>query len=541
MEQSRNREADVVVVGSGAAGLTAAIVAHDRGARVVVVEAADKIGGTSALSGGGVWIPLNHHMAEVGEEDSRDEALEYCTRLTAGRAPRELVEKFVDTGHKVIRYLEEKTPLKFRASSMPDYHAEMPGGKAGRTLDPGFFPLPQLGDWAPKIPPSPMMVVPLTIDEAMLGMARPASFPLQAIEERMSQGLVGSGNALIAGLLKACLDRGIEFMLETRAVRLLQQNGRVVGVEAVRREEERIVLQATKGTILACGGFEWNQELWHRFIPGPVHLHCSTPFNRGDGLLMTLEIGADLGNMPEAWLYPGASVPGEEYEGRPVSRWVIGERSLPHSIMVNRHGLRFVNEAVNYNDMSKALYAFDPTEYTFRNIPCWVIMDSQFRAKYPILTVMPTDPDPEWLPKAETLEDLAAKLGIDCERLQDTVDRWNEFAKAGVDREFQRGNAPYERWLGDPSHYHPNIGTIERPPFYALTIHVASAGTKGGPRTNVYGQVLNVRGQPIEGLYAAGNVMASVAGPGYYGGGGTIGLAVTWGYLSAMHATGGQA
>jgi succinate dehydrogenase/fumarate reductase flavoprotein subunit len=251
---------------------------------------------------------------------------------------------------------------------------------------------------------------------------------------------------------------------------------------------------------------------------------------------MAAEVGAALGNMSEAWVYPGACVPGEEHEGQPVSRWVIAERSLPHSILVNRRGERFVNEGVNYNDISKALYHFDPQTYEFRNLPCWAIMDAQYRAKYPILTVMPGDPDPDWLDKADTIAGLAERIGVDANGLSATVQRWNTIARDGVDCDFHRGESYYERWLGDQDAPHPNLGALEQPPFYALPIHAHSAGTKGGPRTNTDGQVLNVRGEAIPGLYAAGNTMAGTSGPGYYGGGGTIGLAMTWGYICGIHA-----
>ena len=203
---------------------------------------------------------------------------------------------------------------------------------------------------------------------------------------------------------------------------------------------------------------------------------------------------------------------------------------------MNRYGERFVNEGVNYNDLSKAFYHFDPHAYEFRNLPCWAIVDGQYRAKYPVLTVMPDDPDPEWLAKDGTLAGLAQRLGIDAAGLAATVARWNAMVQQGADADFGRGVSAYERWIGDAEAPHPNLGTIERPPFYALPIGAHSAGTKGGPRTNARGQVLDVRGRAIPGLYAAGNTMAGVSGPGYYGGGGTIGLAMTWGYLCGINA-----
>jgi succinate dehydrogenase/fumarate reductase flavoprotein subunit len=312
------------------------------------------------------------------------------------------------------------------------------------------------------------------------------------------------------------------------------EDGRVTGLE-VEREDDSVALSAG-AVVLACGGFEWNPDLRRRFQPGTLSQQCSPPHNEGDALLMAAEAGADLANMSEAWLYPGFAIPGEEHEGRPVSRWVIGERTLPHALVVNRFGRRFTNEGANYNDMAKALLAFDPTTYEPENLPAWCIMDAQYRRRYPIMTVMPRDPDPDWLQRYESLETLAAGLGIAVDALKAAVDRFNGFAGAGKDQDFGRGESAYERWIGDPNGPHPCLGTVEEPPFYVLPLHLAAAGTKGGPRTNDRGQVLHVRGGAIPGLYAAGNAMAGVSGPGYYGGGGTIGLAMTWGYICGIDA-----
>lgn len=535
-ERRWDQEADVVVIGSGGAGLTAAILAHDNGARVLVLERSDKIGGTTAVSGGGAWIPLNHKMQDLETSDSREEALAYCKRLTAGRAPDELVETFVDTAHRMVRYLEEHTPLRFRASALPDYQSEMEGAKiGGRSLDPELFKVSELGEWAEKLRPSPLMFVPLTMDEALKSIGQPGSLRMDEIVGRMQQGMAGSGNALVGRLLKGCLDREIKILTSTRARQLLVEDGRVRGVRA-NRDGGEVRVGARGGVVLACGGFEWSEDLWARFQPGAITYHCSPPSNEGDGLIMATELGADLGNMSEAWLYPGAIVPGEEHDGLPVSRWVIGERTLPHAILVNRRGERFVNEGSNYNDMSKALLVTDPNTLGPRNMPCWCIMDVQYRQRYPILTVMPTDPDPEWLVSAETLKGLASKVGIDPPGLAATVSRFNGFARQGKDADFNRGESRYEQWLGDPDSPHPNLGTLEQSPFYALPIHLAAAGTKGGPRTDKNGRVLNVRGEAIGGLYAAGNAMAGISGPGYYGGGGTIGLGMTWGYICGITA-----
>jgi len=522
-------EADVVVAGSGGAGLTAAILAADNGAEVVVVERSDKVGGTTAVSGGGLWVPLNDHMAEVGATDSREEAMAYCKTLTAGQAPDEIVEAFVDTAAEMVRYLEEHTPVAFRATSMPDYRAEEIGAKAGgRTLDSEMLKKSELGEWEEKLRPSPLMFVPLKIEESLAGMAQPSVIPVAEVVERMKGGIVASGNALVGRLLMGCIQRGIPIHLETRARELVLEDGRVGGLRT-ERDGATFSIGARGGVVLACGGFEWNDALRSKHIAVDIAGHCSPASNEGDGLAMAQAVGAEIANMREAWIYPGAVVPGEEHEGRPVSRWVMAERTLPHVILVNKAGRRFANEAQNYHDLAKS---FEDAS----NLPCWAVFDSQYRSKYPMLTVMPGDPDPDWLAKSDTLDSLGGEQGIDAAGLEATVARWNELVAQGRDDDFHRGEGAYERWLGDPAADHPNLGTIADPPFYALPVHAHSAGTKGGPRTNAKGEVLREGGGVIAGLYAAGNVMANVAGPAYYGGGGTIGTAMTWGYICGKNA-----
>ncbi len=531
---SQDLETDVVVVGSGAAGLTAAILAHDQGARVLVLERSDKVGGTTAVSGGAVWVPLTRHMVEVGTPDTREEALAYCRRLSAGRAPDDLVEAFVDTGHKMVRYLEEHTPLGFRVWSMPDYHPAIEGTRpGGRSLEPELFCKPELGEWAARLRPAPLSPAPLTLQETTFtyqAMLRPRNAPAGLVAERMERGLVAGGQALIGALLKGCLDRGIAMLFNTRARGLNVEGGRVSGLRA-ERDGEDVVVAARAGVVLASGGFEWNERLRAQYLPGPVSHPNSPPINEGDGLIMAAEAGAALGNMSEVWGSPAAVVPGETYESRPLSRLPVPERAAPHSILVNRAGRRFVNEGATYNELGKVFNDIDPGSGEYLNQPCWSVFDRQYRERYPVLTVLPDAPDPAWLTRDETLGGLARRAGIDAEGLRATVERWNGFVREGADPEYGRHRSPM-----DSEAPHPSMGTIERPPFYALPVYQGTLGTKGGPRTNARGEVLDVHGDVIPGLYAAGNVMASVAGPAYYGGGATIGLAMTWGYLCGINA-----
>jgi succinate dehydrogenase/fumarate reductase flavoprotein subunit len=530
--KQRDIDADVVVVGSGGAGLTAAILAHDHGARVAVIERSDKIGGTTAVSGGAIWVPLNHHMP--GGADTRDEALAYCRALSAGGAPDELIETFVDTAHETVRYIEEHTALELRVWSMPDYHTSVEGAKmSGRSLEPALFDKRRLGPWEAKLRPAPLFLLPVTLQEATFtyqATLRPQDLPSDLIIQRMKAGLVASGNALVAALLLACIDRGIEILLETRGLELVMKGDRVAGIRA-RQGDVEVTARARGGVVLACGGFEWSDQLKAAFLPGPVSHPNSPPFNEGDGLIMASQAGAMLGNMTEVWGSPAAAIPGETYEDRQLSRLAVAERACPHSVMVNATGRRFVNEGASYNELGKVFNAIDPNTRRHANQPCWAIFDRQYRERYPVLTVLPGDPDPEWLARAGTIAELAACAGINANGLEATVDRWNGFVAEGKDPDFGRHRSPMD--LHAP---HASMGTIAEPPFYALPIYQGTLGTKGGPRTNARAQVLNIRGDVIPGLYAAGNAMASAAGPAYYGGGAPIALAMTWGYIGGVNA-----
>lgn len=536
--QPDTQNVDVIVVGSGATGLTAAILAHDHGAKVLVLEKTDRIGGTSAVSGGGLWVPMNPHMAQTGISDSRDEALAYCRALTMGRVDERLLETFVDNGPRMIEYLEGHTPLRFSAVSAPDYHPEVVGGKmGGRTLDPMPFDTRELGEWRQMLRPPSALAFPITLKEVyeeFKAFYQPWKIPQDLLVERMMNGTVCLGQALVAPLLKAAAERGISFMLGARANRLLQEQGRVRGVRVERDGQVQEI--AASAVILASGGFEWNDELKSAFIPGTITHPNSPPYATGDGLLMAMEVGASLTNMTEVWQYPSITVPGETYEGQQLSRGIKAERSGPHVIWINSRGERFVNEAANYNSIGKAFAAMDANAPNFRNMPAWAVLDSQYRERFVLGTSMPDDPDPQWVLKADTLDQLAAKMQVDPVRLRETVDRWNGFCAQGEDRDFGRGISRFDQYQGDPLSPHPNLGTIEKGPFYAFEVRAGALGTKGGPRTTAKAEVLDVRQRVIPGLYAVGNVAASVAGPSYFGAGSTLGPGMTWAYLAGIDA-----
>jgi succinate dehydrogenase/fumarate reductase flavoprotein subunit len=527
--------ADVVVVGTGAAALAAALAAHDAGATVAVVERAGVVGGTTAVSGGGVWMPGNHVS---GADDSRDEALAYMAALSGGRVPAEHSARFVDDGPAILAGLEQRSGVRFAPISWPDYHPEMDGARSkGRMIEPAVYDTSPLGDWAERLRRAPFLGLPLTLQESTVDWSpsyTPERYDAAEIKRRVEAGQVACGRALVGGLLEGCLARGIEPLLGARAAEFIVRDGAVAGL-VIERDGQRGDLEAG-AVVLASGGYEWNGELRSRFLPGPLTHPMSPPGNEGDCLLMAMEVGADLDNMNQAWWYPAGAVPGEEYDGRQLARFVAVERTAPHSIMVNRFGQRFVNEAANYNDMQKAFFAFDANEAAPRHLPCWLVFDDQYRSRYPVLTSRAGSADPEWLTVRDTIDELAEVVDIDAIGLRETVTRWNGFVADGRDRDFGRGDSFYDRFHGDPTAPHPNLGTVEQGPFYALPVHLGAVGTSGGPRIDVDGRIQHVRDRPIPGLYGAGNAIASPSGPAYFGGGTTIGLALVWGHLAGQAA-----
>ncbi len=533
---------DVVVVGSGAAALTSALTARKEGADVVLLEKSSLIGGTTAMSGGLVWVPNNRHMRDEGEDDSADEAFRYVQRLAGGRRSDTDARTVIEAGPWMIDFLEASSEIRFETLEKPDYHPEFDGAKArGRCLAPLPLMGSLLGDWFERLRPASGFGVPLSwreLDE-MNGVFHPERLDLTLMQERAEAGFVGMGRALAGWLLKACVDSGVDIHLETRAQALLTEGRRVTGVQAMTGGETALTVVATRGTILAAGGFEWNEALVRQFVAGPVSHALSCPTNEGDTLTMGRAIGADLANMWDLWRFPTAAIPGEEYAGKPLSRMVAGERSLPGTIMVNRKGRRFVNEAHPYTDVGRAFMTWDPVESTYENQPAWSLFDHDFRETYSVLSLMPDDKDPDWLTRAESLEDLARLLAIDPQALTETVARFNRMVDEGHDSDFLRGDSLFDHYYADfgrePS---PTLGRIERPPFYALTVYPGAIGSSGGLLADGYGRVRHVDGTTIPNLYAAGDAAASCFGPGYGGPGGPLAHGMTVGYLAGLAAAG---
>ncbi len=534
-------ETDVLVLGSGGAGLTAAVCAAVEGARVLVLERAADVGGTTATSGGILWVPNNPHMSALALDDSRDDALAYLESLSLGVMDMELAAAFVDHAPEMIRFLEAHTPLKFHvAEGYPDYHPENPGGKpgGGRSLDPDLFPFADLGPWAERVnrlrtdlhPQAP--VAPVTLMEMMRG--APGK---ETLAERSARDLRGMGQALVGALLAGCLAHDVAIRTGVRARELIRDGHAVIGVRA-ESAEGTLRIGTRRGVVLATGGFEWNSELVRAFLRGPLAGPASVPENEGDGLLMAMAVGAKLDNMSEAWWMPTIPIPGDAVRGHPLYRICLAERTLPGSIIVNGKGRRFVNEAANYNDIGRAFHTFDPTHFAFENNPAWLVFDERFRSRYPIAGFLPGQAPEGLIESAATLAELAARIDVPAAALEATVERFNRYAADGADPEFQRGVSAYDGYNGDASLSGAarTLGVLEEGPFHAVRIVSGTLGTKGGPKTDVRGRVLDLSGTPIPGLYAAGNAMAGPTGMVYGGAGGTLGPALTFGYLAGRDA-----
>ncbi len=525
---------DVIVLGTGAAGLTAALAASAQGAAVLVLEKADTVGGTSAWSGGMVWIPCNPHQLAAGMSDSREEVLTYLDSLSYGMIERHLAEAYVDGGPEMMRWLEADTPVQFElVDGFPDYHPERPGGKpeGGRSLECPLFAFEELGGWAERVTRGPQMAGNTTMNETTLG--RGDTPDADELARRAIRDERGCGQALIGRLLRACLDRGIEPLTGIAVKRLAMDGDAVVGVHL----SDGTILRARGGVILATGGFEKDPDLVRSFIRGPLERSVSVPTNTGDGLKMAMRAGASIGTMREAWWVPTIDVP--HPDGNGTFAWMVNrERTRPRTIMVNRAGRRFANEASNYNAFGAAFHQIDSTAFEYSNLPAWMVFDQAYLARYGLAGYRGEGEPPEWLVRADSIEELAEQLGIDPGALADTVERFNGHAEAGADPDFGRGTSKHDTWWGDAAQEGAatTLGPIDTAPFWAVEVHSGALGTKGGPRTTAEAQVIDLDGVPVPGLYAAGNVMSSVMGMTYGGAGGTLGPGMVFGFLGGRAA-----
>lgn len=527
-----DRVVDVVVVGSGGAALVSATLAHDQGSEVLIVEKASMVGGTTAVSGGVMWLPNNHKMAEAGIPDSREAALAYVQRITAGRAPDPaLLEVYVDTAPEMLRYLEEHTPVTVHIAPLPDYYMswDIPGKVAmpARAVEADPYPVgKELPEWRDRIVSRGTLMSLGTATTLSEDFAEKTPELLAELARREAEDIRPKGAALISRLFKGLLERGVETLLSTPAQELVTDaNGDVIGVQ-VMHAGKLMSIGARKGVVLACGGFEWNPELVMTHIGYDVK-PLSPGDNTGDGLIMAEKVGAQLGNLTSYWGTPVMFDPEITRNGERVPQFDWA-RGAPSSIIVNKFGKRFANEAMPYNDFPKTFAHFDTAAMDFPNLPSgWMIFDRKVRDNARVLSMLPGEPTPEWVPTAESIDKLAAQIGVDPDALADTVERFNEHAARGEDPDFQRHRLGLMGGGG--------VAPLDTPPYYAVELWPGMLGTNGGPRIDANAQVRRRGGGLIGGLYAAGNTAANVFGWAYPSGGGTIGNGTVMGYRAGKH------
>ncbi len=517
---------DVTVIGSGAAGLVAAARAADAGLSVLVLEKTARLGGTSAAGGGVMWAPCNPLMEKAGYPDSGEAAARYLRAVTEDRMTDAEIDWYVTTSAAAVRYLDERTEVRLTPLARPDYHPDRAGAATGRGLDNDpFDPAPHPGLAEALRPPTYFPLISMNERDALQG----APVDPELLAERRRSGVRTMGGALVGRLVVTVLGRGVTLAASARVTGLERGDAGwtvTVGDDTARLTAGRVVL--------ASGGFEWNPRLRDAYLPFPV-TPISPPGNEGDGLLLGLTAGAAVGDMTAVWGVPVITAPTQRYDGRPSGRMGNVELTLPGSVTVNAQGRRFVNEATNYHDLNRVFGNADPRGGRRANTPAWLVFDRSYLDKYAVAGSTPGLPE-EWMVTADSPAGLARACGIDPAGLERTLQRFNADARDGVDTEFGRGSSEQDRHLGDPANTpNPCLAPVEKAPFYAVRVHAGVLGTSGGLRTDLDGRVLDGHGQPIEGLYAAGNCSATVFHDAYPGGGATLGSAITRGFAVGEH------
>ncbi|MFD5948891.1 3-oxosteroid 1-dehydrogenase [Streptomyces collinus] len=542
---------DVVVIGSGAAGMTAALTAARQGLSCVVVEKAPTFGGSAARSGAGIWIPNNSVILAAGVPDTPAKAAAYLAAVVGPEIPADRQRAFLAHGPATISFVMANSPLRFRwMEGYSDYYPELPGGLPnGRSIEPDQLDGNLLGAELAHLNP-PYMDVPagmvvFSADYKWVALAavnaRGAAVAAQCLARGVKAATLGQkpltmGQALAAGLRAGLRSAGVPVWLNTPLTDLHVENGTVTGA-VVTRDGAPGLVRARRGVIVGSGGFEHNAAMRERFQRQPIGTEWTVGAkeNTGDGIRAGERLGAALDLMEDAWWGPAIPVPGRPY-------FCLAERTLPGGLLVNGSGRRFVNEAAPYSDVVHTMYDVHDTDPA---IPCWLITDQNYRNRYLFKDVLPALPFPDsWYDsgaahKEWTLDALAASIGVPVAALRTSVNRFNAQARQGEDPDFHRGDSAYDHYYTDPSVL-PNscLAPLWLPPYHAFRIVPGDLGTKGGLRTDARARVLREDGSVIPGLYAAGNASAAVMGHSYAGAGSTIGPAMTFGYIAARDIAG---
>jgi 3-oxosteroid 1-dehydrogenase len=549
---------DVIVVGSGAGGLVAALRAKDQGLSVAVMEKTHFYGGTSAVSGGGVWVPQNDAIAR---EDTAEAALTYLRAASGGRGRDGALRAYVEHAPQMMQYLES-VGVRYHASpGYPDYLDELPGVGRGRSLLPQDMDGALLGSEFYRLRDGHPSL--LAFDRYALNSDMARAFNKRGPDWRsMALRMLWNywsdlpwrlrtsrdrrltwGRALVGSLRKAMLDRNIPLFLGTRLTGLDRVEGQITGAR-FQRWGQQMRVGVDRAVVLAAGGFEQNQAMRDQWLPVPTPVAVSpTPpgANTGDAIAAGIAVGAAIENMADAWWTPVVRMP-DRKSSHEISYPLGNYRGRPGSLMVNRRGRRFANESGSYDRLAQEMIR--DQRATGANAPCWLIFDTTYRETTPVGGLLPgwIMPDarvpPAWWDavvfRSQSVRQLAAKVGLDADVFEATVGEFNASAIAGLDPAFGRGQSYFDRYNGDGAcRPNPCLRPLQHPPYYAVSVDLGELGTKGGLRVDEHAAVLDGEWKRIPGLYAIGNTSSSLFIGAYPGGGATLGPSMTFGYLAA--------
>jgi len=541
---------DVICLGSGGGGLTAALAVRDAGGDALVIEKRDLVGGSTAMSGGVIWLPNNPIMRADGIVDSDEEGLKYFESVVGDVGPASSVARrrtYLSEGRETVKLLQRRGIDFLRCPGYSDYYPDHPGGNAeGRSIEPAPFDGKRLGSWLPRLQPGMAAAIGLAVktnelrslqyyNRSVGAFVNAARVWLRTYASKLvGKRLLTNGAALIGAMLKASLDSEVKIWTGVEFSDFVTEQGAVVGVRVI-RDGTTVTVRARGGVLVSSGGFAHNREMREKFSgsqPVTGEWSVANPGDTGEIVMKAMELGAATDLLDEAWWLPGPD--------NSLASSTLGQgRQRAGSIIVDASGSRFVNESNSYVEVGKAMFVRDPTA---KAVPSWLVFDDGYRRRYANAKSLPGRFDPEWIrsgviKRADSLEDLAKICDIDPVGLAATVRKFNAAAACGTDPEFGRGANAYNRCLGDPGRVpNPCLAPIVTAPYYATLIYPKDVGTCGGLLADEYARVLDERGEPIAGLYATGNSTATIMGRRYLGAGASIGYSMVFGYIAAKHA-----
>lgn len=543
-------EYDVIVVGSGASGFAAAITAKNEGLKTLLIEKEKVFGGASALSGGGVWVPNNRYLQEAGVADSYEEAKTYLDSTVGDRVSDEMKETYLKRGIEMLDYLHGASKhLRYSyANNYSDYYPHRDGGKGhGRSIEPLIFDLNELKDWKMIMRPPAMDTKGFVmngqdfhkvnmITRTWAGKFRSLTLGWRLIQHKVfKKELAALGQALIGRLALAYKELDGELWVNSAFKDFIYENDRVIGI-MIEKHGKPFTIKANRGVILGSGGFSRNQQFRERFLPAPTKMEwSSSPEGQtGDIITPAEKLGAKFDLMNRVWGAPSFL----DHNGNPF--FLVADRGIPSMIIVDQEGNRFVDEPTPYHEFVDVMYEHN-AEKPGKAIHSWLILDKRTKKRYIFAGQFPGQDFPKEYYDAgvvlagDSIAELEKKMDVPVGNLTATVDRFNGFAREGVDLDFGRGENAHDRYYGDPTLKNPNLDTIEHGPYYAVRVFPGDIGTKGGVVIDRFGRVMKEDDTPIAGVYAIGNCSASVMGESYPGPGATLGPGMTFGYIAAKH------